>query len=684
MTGLGLDANGSPRRYNLARDKHLREHYETDLGWKGADFIRLAGVIDVNTVSGAGRAADKFDGPVQGSETRSCRVDLAKPRSYVSQVNRVPTDSARATSGSIGKRRPSSKSFTFNSRCTHTPCLILRTPLQGILPHIWRVTAGVYIQPYPEPRKMKYAPGLPSRILDWGASQASYAIYLKESRFASYKRALCFVLFPSHSPLSSMQASSSRQSANRPSLIYLGFQLSVDDLPHPISRVAVIGAGPSGLQIAAQLIAANLTVRLFERAPSPGGDWFYTEETPVREAYPGDAPKVTEPLPNAFPTMVYYEEGDDGIALDERWKEHWQPCPVWYDLRANSPAAVTSLPGIKYPPDLSTRVEKWTLTMRRLERLHESNRIKAELWTEDFDAVVIATAWPYTTPHVPEIEGIGNWSKAIQDGRYSIYHAQSYRHPEQNSGKTVLIVGSSISATEIAQSIAPFTHRRIASVRVRKFIFQQPNRARDAAGRNLLFRFPDNIEIVPETTSFDPLDEASIGIKGGKFESRTGRSSMALTSLNRQRFWIQIILATNRNTFLPEHEWDSSRAARTSLISYGFAKVWTGKARLPNHKQMWKDYQDISVRRTHRPLAAGRRVFSDSFGPLRLPPHAVSLGPTICSLAEQRIPGTRRPIRRIAAIRVRVTHEDYSRFDNLPSAAWPKPPARVQYQDLAW
>jgi NADPH-dependent glutamate synthase beta subunit-like oxidoreductase len=55
------------------------------------------------------------------------------------------------------------------------------------------------------------------------------------------------------------------------------FALDGDDspwttFPHPITRVAVIGAGPAGLQAAANLLSlTNFTVRLFERAPSPGG-----------------------------------------------------------------------------------------------------------------------------------------------------------------------------------------------------------------------------------------------------------------------------------------------------------------------------------------------------------------------------------------------------------------------------
>jgi NADPH-dependent glutamate synthase beta subunit-like oxidoreductase len=55
---------------------------------------------------------------------------------------------------------------------------------------------------------------------------------------------------------------------------------------HPIKRVAVVGAGPSGLQAAVRLVEHNFTVRLFDRAPHPGGNWHYSEETAVRESYP--------------------------------------------------------------------------------------------------------------------------------------------------------------------------------------------------------------------------------------------------------------------------------------------------------------------------------------------------------------------------------------------------------------
>lgn len=57
-------------------------------------------------------------------------------------------------------------------------------------------------------------------------------------------------------------------------------------LPHAIHRVAVIGAGPTGLQQTAALLDAGFQVRMFERAPKPGGQWLYTDKTPISAPFP--------------------------------------------------------------------------------------------------------------------------------------------------------------------------------------------------------------------------------------------------------------------------------------------------------------------------------------------------------------------------------------------------------------
>ncbi|KAF7336155.1 Dimethylaniline monooxygenase [Mycena venus] len=408
---------------------------------------------------------------------------------------------------------------------------------------------------------------------------------------------------------------------------------------HPIRRVAVVGAGPSGLQTTARLVEHNFTVRLFDRAPHPGGNWQYSEETPVRESYPDRrAGDYYAEIPAQIPTRRYYQEGDDGLTLDYRWREHWRPRPVWYNLFTNSPKVSTELPDVPYDPEVpwvlnhdtiqrhvrsyashhclnsndycppkatpaappitsySTRVERvekdaethtWVLTLRRLERLPESNRILEEWWTESFDAVFLA-AGPWASTHVPDIAGIVDWSKAKVGEQYSVYHSQTYRHPERYAGKAVLIVGSSVSASEIARDISPYAHRIIASVR--------PPKELTVRRKLSLSRFPNATEIVPEIASFEPLKTHTDGIRGGKIHLVNGS---VLQDID------EIILATgyrssplypyNLTTRTPEDTLWSGHWAQDPTIAYsigrtwtlgryqayGIAKVWAGKAQLP-------------------------------------------------------------------------------------------------------
>lgn len=55
---------------------------------------------------------------------------------------------------------------------------------------------------------------------------------------------------------------------------------------HKIERVAVIGAGPTGLLHASTLLEHGFQVRLFERAPNPGGQWHYTDKTSIPAPFP--------------------------------------------------------------------------------------------------------------------------------------------------------------------------------------------------------------------------------------------------------------------------------------------------------------------------------------------------------------------------------------------------------------
>lgn len=58
------------------------------------------------------------------------------------------------------------------------------------------------------------------------------------------------------------------------------------ELPTRVKRVAVIGAGANGLLHASTLLENGFEVRLFERAPKPGGTWFYSDKTPIPASFP--------------------------------------------------------------------------------------------------------------------------------------------------------------------------------------------------------------------------------------------------------------------------------------------------------------------------------------------------------------------------------------------------------------
>lgn len=58
------------------------------------------------------------------------------------------------------------------------------------------------------------------------------------------------------------------------------------EFPNEIKRVAVIGGGPNGLVYTSTLLEHGFEVRMFEKAPEPGGNWFYTPTKPVHASFP--------------------------------------------------------------------------------------------------------------------------------------------------------------------------------------------------------------------------------------------------------------------------------------------------------------------------------------------------------------------------------------------------------------
>ncbi|EJD42264.1 FAD/NAD(P)-binding domain-containing protein [Auricularia subglabra TFB-10046 SS5] len=446
--------------------------------------------------------------------------------------------------------------------------------------------------------------------------------------------------------------------------IPLGLNEPIDDpyhrFAHPIRRVAVIGAGPAGLQHAAVLRENGFEVRLFERAPGPGGNWLTTAELPASAVFPDRRiedgafiPDIPKHLPKSH---IYRTNGDGGITLDERWREHWNPSPVWEHLTTNSPAVITKLPEVNYPPDhtwilsnkqirrhvrqyasykglhsddeearnissYSTRVERlhkakgaaqWTLTLRRL-RWHGPTAIRADWWTEQFDAVLVATG-NYDSAHTPDIPGLPAWT-----GRFprNIYHSREYRHPSSVQGKDVLIVGASVSAAEISRDIAPYVRSFSVSVR-----------DRDRSGidaRRSVRRLAANITRIPEIKSFPDVDGASsvrdarVTLVNGTVISGFDHIIFATGFRRSNPFLAGFHNSTIKDDGRPEVEVEPIITDGTTLRSLHWtghyipdptlafavgrpwtvgthaalavARTWSGKARLPNEARRWQQYQ---------------------------------------------------------------------------------------------
>jgi cation diffusion facilitator CzcD-associated flavoprotein CzcO len=86
------------------------------------------------------------------------------------------------------------------------------------------------------------------------------------------------------------------------------------------------------------------------------------------------------------------------------------------------------------------------LSLKRLQRLESVDVeagtkepvIEVEWSQESFDAVVVSQGLEDGGPHIPDIPGLVEWSKApaVDDsGRWSVYHSRTYRHPERYANK---------------------------------------------------------------------------------------------------------------------------------------------------------------------------------------------------------------------------------------------------------
>ncbi len=248
-------------------------------------------------------------------------------------------------------------------------------------------------------------------------------------------------------------------------------------------RVAVIGAGPSGLaQLRAFQSAADRGVEVpevvcFERQSDWGGIWNYTWRTGTDE--------YGEPVHCSMYRYLWSNGPKECLEFaDYTFEEHfgrpiasYPPRAVLWDyikgrvekagvrgqIRFSSPVRWVQYDAIK---------ENFSVTVQNL--------VEDQSYTEEFDHVIVASGH-FSTPNVPEFDGLDTFN-----GR--VMHAHDFRDALEFKDKDILIIGTSYSAEDIGSQCYKYGARSITCSH------------RTAP---MGFHWPDNWEEVPLLTRVD-------------------------------------------------------------------------------------------------------------------------------------------------------------------------------------
>jgi len=204
----------------------------------------------------------------------------------------------------------------------------------------------------------------------------------------------------------------------------------------PSKRVAVVGAGPSGLATVKELLAEGHRPTCFEQAADLGGVFRYGEDGVVWESC-----RLTSSAPLTAFSDFPMGPGQTGHL----------PVGEYVDYLRRYCTAFGVTPHLRF----GTRVEAvephpdggWRVRTRAANGVAE----------ERFDAVAICSGL-HQHPHVPVFPG--------QEGfPGTIMHGASYRRPADVAGKRVLIVGAGESGADVVAEVAEHAAETVLSLR---------------------------------------------------------------------------------------------------------------------------------------------------------------------------------------------------------------------------
>ncbi|KAH9942798.1 hypothetical protein B0H21DRAFT_695998 [Amylocystis lapponica] len=400
----------------------------------------------------------------------------------------------------------------------------------------------------------------------------------------------------------SQQATFGIPSFDQPASEENGYQLK-----WPVNKVAIIGAGPGGMLVYRELTQAGFQVHVFERDDVPGGNWHYTEETPVDAPIPNADIAVGDYVPSYPPPDVQlpYTEEIHGAAAEHR-RQHRAPKPVWDSLTLNAPAPVQQFTELPWPVGTPWELPHWKMrnymrafasfhginsndnnpnvsynTRVELVKKHRDAQGKERGWMvllkelvqtgpdtaratwreEEFDAVVVATG-RFNAPNMPSIPGLAELAQRFPD---RVRHSRQYRRPEPFANQTVLIVGAALSGSEICREINPWAHKVYQSIRP-----DNSTKLHFDLGMYIR-RLPANTTILPEIRRFLPpapgadISSAQIELVNGTIVTGVDRIVLATGF----RYSFPFLPQYHNASVGPDDPEDAPRGAVQPLVTDG-------------------------------------------------------------------------------------------------------------------
>ncbi|EPE25111.1 FAD/NAD(P)-binding protein [Glarea lozoyensis ATCC 20868] len=239
-----------------------------------------------------------------------------------------------------------------------------------------------------------------------------------------------------------------------------------------VSRIAIIGAGPSGICAAKYFLAESCfeKIDVFEQQGEVGGVWHYTPLLDEQIPIPSTTPHV--PLPKPI-----WPKGAKAPIFSN---------PMYERLNTNIPKDLMAFNDRPFPEsnllfpsrqNVQEYLVKYAQNIRHL--IHFSTQVvdvrsqlvdgtdKWEVVSEStitgssqksiYDAVFVASGH-YTVPYVPSVPGMNDFKAMFPD---AITHSKIYRSPREFAKKKIIVVGNGPSGLDISTQISVVSQKPV-------------------------------------------------------------------------------------------------------------------------------------------------------------------------------------------------------------------------------